>query len=70
MTFPNISTPRSYGGAVPGAYITTDIPAYYVENQAIAVSSLAGWYEVGDDGQQTTSPLGTRGPFILSLIHI
>ena len=67
MAYPDKTTPRSYGGSVPPAYITSDIPAYYTPNQTITMSSLAGWYEVSDTGQATTTPLGDRGPFVIAV---
>ena len=67
MAYPDKTTPRSYGGSVPGAYITSDIPAYYATNQTITISNAAGWYEVDDTGQATTNPLGTRGPFVIAV---
>lgn len=67
MAYPDKTTPRSYGGAVPPSYLTTDIPNYYVANQAITIESAAGWYEVSDTGQATTTPLGTRGPFVVTV---
>ena len=67
MAYPDKTTPRSYGGAVPPSYLTTDIPNYYVANQSITIESAAGWYEVSDTGQATTTPLGTRGPFVVTV---
>jgi len=67
MAFPSLTTIRSYGGSVPPAYITTDVPAYYIAGQSITASSLAGWYEVSATGQATTNPLGTSGPFVITL---
>jgi hypothetical protein len=67
MAYPDKTTLRSYGGAVPPAYITSDIPAYYVANQTITISNSAGWYEIDDTGHETTNPLGTSGPFIVAV---
>ena len=67
MTYPGPTTIRSYGGAVPPVYITSDIQNYYVDNQVITVSSLNGWYEVSATGQSTTNPLGTSGPFVITV---
>ena len=67
MAYPDKTTPRSYGGSVPPAYITSDVPAYYTPNQTITMSSLAGWYEIADTGQATLNPLGTRGPFVIAV---
>jgi len=67
MSYPTDLTQRSYGGSVPAAYITTSIPNYYAPNQAITISSAAGWYEVSPTGQATTNPLGTSGPFVVSV---
>jgi hypothetical protein len=38
-----------------------------VNNQVITVSSLNGWYEVSATGQSTTNPLGTSGPFVVTV---
>jgi len=67
MAYPNKTTPRSYGGAVPPAYITSDIPAYYTMGQTITISNAAGWYEIDDTGHETTNPLGTSGPFTVAV---
>jgi hypothetical protein len=67
MAYPTSTTIRSYGGAVPPTYITTDVPNSYIVNQSITVASLAGWYEISATGQTTTNPLGTSGPFVIIL---
>ena len=67
MAYPDKTTPRSYGGAVPPAYITSDIPAYYTTGQTITISNAAGWYEINDTGHETIDPLGTSGPFIVAV---
>jgi hypothetical protein len=67
MAYPTSTTIRSYGGAVPPTYITTDVPNSYIVNQGITVASLAGWYEISATGQTTTNPLGTSGPFVIIL---
>ena len=67
MAYPDKTTPRSYGGSVPPAYITSDIPAYYTTGQTITISNAAGWYEIDDTGHETIDPLGTSGPFIVAV---
>jgi hypothetical protein len=67
MPYPSPTTIRSYGGSVPPTYFTTDIPGQYITGQTITVHSLQGWYEVDVNGQITNKPLGTSGPFVITV---
>lgn len=74
MAYPNGLSVFSYaGGAVP-SWSVTDLPASYSAGQSFTLSSTgtspaayASWVEVGTDGQATTNPLGTSGPFEVTI---
>jgi len=61
MAYPDYLSIRSYGGAVPPTYITSDLQNYYVNNQVITVASLNGWYEVSETGKPRQLHLARRG---------
>ena len=67
MTYPSQSTIRSYGGACPPSNLVATLASSYTAGQTFALSSTAGWYEVSSTGQATSNPLGTSGPFVVTL---
>ena len=67
MTYPSQSTIRSYGGACPPSNLVATLASSYTAGQTFALGSTAGWYEVSSTGQATSNPLGTSGPFVVTL---
>ena len=67
MAYPSQSTIRSYGGACPPSYLAGTLASSYTAGQTFTLGSGAGWYEVSSTGQATSNPLGTSGPFVVTL---
>jgi len=67
MAYPSQSTIRSYGGSAIPTYLTAPLAGSYSSGQTISVQTAATWYEVDANGQLTSNPLGTSGPFAIKV---
>lgn len=64
MAFPGISTQRSFSGSSAPTFVASVVGP---TDLTIHLSSVSSWYEIDVNGQVTANPLGTSGPFEITL---
>ena len=67
MAYPTATTPRSYGGHSIPSWLTVSLSATYSVGQTFTIQDSSTWLEINATGQITANPLGTSGPFVVTL---
>ena len=65
---PDPSTVWSIAASAEPTYVAVPgLIDHYVTDQVVVFADVTGWYEVNDDGTVSDNPLGTSGPFAVTL---
>ena len=67
MAFPDRTTVYSIAGAASPAYLTSSLSGSYTPGQTFTVNAATDWYEITTSGTVSSNPLGTSGPFVLTV---
>ena len=67
MAFPDRTTVYSIAGAASPAYLTSSLSGSYTPGQTFTLNAASDWYEITTSGTVSSNPLGTSGPFVLTV---
>ena len=67
MAYPSRTSNLSYGGGNVPTYLASTLAATYASGQTFTVADASTWFEVDENGKVTVNPLGTSGPFTLTV---
>ena len=67
MAFPDRTAIYGIAGSASPAYLTSSLSGSYTPGQTFTLNAASDWYEITTSGTSSANPLGTSGPFVLTV---